>query len=142
MTHDTLTFCAPTSAEIDFVWPTVEPLVREGMSNADYTSEDVRDFLKHGHAQMWYTLHGTPPTIECCLVSRIIHYPARSVCQLWIAAGKLPPCWTSLLEIVERWAREQGSKAMIVHGRPGWERKLGAGWTTREVWMERPLCSG
>jgi hypothetical protein len=76
--------------------------------------DDVWDSIHRGQAQFW-------PGKECAMVTEIKQYPRKRLCNVWLAGGKLD----ELLEMsayIREFARRHECDAMLVQGRPGWQK--------------------
>lgn len=106
------------------IWDRVEPFIVSACarSNGKYLPADVAKALLARDMQLWTSINGE--TVEAILVTQIVNYPRKRVCQLLIATGEDAEHWTPFIEQIEEWAKEQGCQAVEPVPRPGWERIL------------------
>lgn len=88
-------------------------------SLAGWTVEDLRAGAAAGRAQFW-------PGERAALVTEIAAYPNRRVLEAVAAGGDGAEIVEVLRPRAEAWARANGCAAVMVAGRPGWTRWLGA----------------
>lgn len=100
--------------ELDFV--VLAPLLQQALDHGGntHTIEDVKDMIVRGEAQFW-------PGDNAAVVSEIIRYPRKRVCNLWLASGDLAEI-DRIGACVSEWAAENGCDWLTLHGRPGWAR--------------------
>jgi hypothetical protein len=127
------------SAEIDAVWPLVEPQIaaacRRGRGKE--TSDDIRRALKARDQQLWLAWDGA---IAAVAVTQIVRHPRKTCCRIRICAGRKLPSWQAYIAAIEAWARAQGCAAMELIARPGWSRVLAPhGYETTHVYCEKEL---
>lgn len=98
--------------------------------------QDMREMLIDGRCQIFWSDHGA-------WITEILAGPRKKFLNVWVVAGELP----EVMEIqkqVERHARENGCKVMVVRGaRLGWKNIAKAyGWDTRAVVLSRGVNDG
>ena len=119
--------------QIDSVWPAVKPLIQKAIdkSQNDYSIDDVYGLLKSRDMQLWVWIEDHEVT--SCLVTMIVNYPRRRVCQLPYIAGKNMKHWLAFEEVISAWAKERHCSQLEGFSRKGWLRVLGHWkpvWTT------------
>lgn len=115
------------AAHIETVWPLAEPHLKRALQFADgeFTLEEARGSIADGRFQLWLAWDGAERRATGAGVTEIFDYPRKRVCFLVLWASEAPrPRWLDGLQTVERWARENGCKAMRLLGRKGWGRVL------------------
>jgi hypothetical protein len=127
------------SAEIDAVWPLVEPAIaaacRRGRGKE--VPDDIRAALKERALQLWLAWNGG---IAALAVTQLVHHPRRTCCRIRICTGSERGSWEHHLAAIEAWARSQGCAAMELIARPGWSRPLARhGYALTHVFCEKEL---
>ena len=127
------------SAEIDAVWPLVEPRIaaacRRGRDKE--APEDIRQALKARDQQLWLAWDGA---IAAVAVTQIVRHPRKTCCRIRICTGRERRSWQACIAAIEGWARAQGCAAMELIARPGWSRVLARhGYETTHVFCEKEL---
>ncbi len=99
------------------VWRKVRPLVVKALERADeYGVEDVLRYVAEGRWQLW---HGE----DCVAFTKIDRYAKHTACVVILCGGDLG----EIREIepdLAKWAKQQGCKYLVIHGRRGWGRAL------------------
>jgi hypothetical protein len=127
------------SADIDAVWPLVEPLIVDACRRGRGKEEpaDIRDALKERDLQLWLAWDGT---IAALAVTQIVRHPRKTCCRIRICTGRDRQAWQHHIAIIEAWARTQGCAAMELIVRPGWSRVLAKqGYATTHLFCEKEL---
>jgi hypothetical protein len=78
---------------------------------------DVEAMVRAGEAQFW-------PGARCALVTTIEDDPLERRLVIWLAGGSLAELIEDFGPRLDRWARGQGCRRIVLIGRPGWERAL------------------
>lgn len=109
------------ASEICVVWPRIEELVKEGLGpDCGQTPEDLYISLECEQAQLFAT-----PMLDCILMTEIDLLPEEKVMNIFLAAGKLPKDYATVLKALEGWARFEMCAAMEIRNfRKGWVRQL------------------
>jgi hypothetical protein len=100
-------------------WTRCGPWLRAALRHAGDTHrlEDVQAMVLRGEAAFW-------PGRACALVSLVEEDPCERRTLIWLAGGDLDELRGELLPQVERHARDQACRRLLVIGRAGWERAL------------------
>lgn len=87
-----------------------------------HTWDDVVDGLESGRYQIFDNADGA-------LIGEIMQLPKGRYYSAWLAGGRLPGVMKNV-PAMEKLARKEGCKQMIMTGRMGWDRVLPKyGWT-------------
>lgn len=86
-------------------------------SGGTHHLDDIREAVRAGEAQLW-------PGHRAAVVTEVITYPRKRVCNFFLAGGDLDEL-LRMLPVIEQWARDMGCAGMTIQGRPGWKRVLG-----------------
>lgn len=126
------------AASIDAVWDSIVHLIAPAVivARGRFYDEDVKKWLKEGDAQLWVVVDEKPVLV---LVTQILEYARKRVCDLLLCGGELPGDWLDQLAKVEAWALAKNCQSMEMRGRQGWQRKL-PGYGFAFVVMEKSLC--
>ena len=123
--------------EIPQVWPTLRPYIQKAHERGCCLSMgDIYEHLCDSTMQVytWET-----PDLEAVVTTAI----QDDNCHIVTASGKNFKDWIGAISYIERWAKENGCKSMIIQGRKGWSRALGYTITGRDPLnlhiMEKPL---
>lgn len=124
------------SSHVDSVWNLVLPLVESALDYDDsrYSASSIYEEIKNRGMQLWLVMNGD---IEACLVTEIRKYPLKTVCTIFLAAGKNLENWIHVQENLKAWAKTQGCSTIELYGRPGWEKKLG--WKKTQVILREDI---
>jgi hypothetical protein len=127
------------AAEIDSVWPLVEPLIaaacRRGRDKD--APDDIRGALKARDLQLWLAWDGA---VAALAVTQIVCHPRKKCCRIRICTGRGRRAWQGYIAVIEAWARAQGCAAMELIARPGWSRILARhGYATTHVFCEKEI---
>jgi len=108
------------------VWILVEDLIQKACDRSDgfADAEDVKNWLEQGTMQLWVAWDNKSKEVKCVCVTELKQYPKYKVCGCKITTGSDYKQWVDFMDIVMKWAKEQGCRKMEVHTRPGWERVL------------------
>jgi hypothetical protein len=82
--------------------------------DGSYEIEDVLTAVAAGHMQFW-------PGNKSAVVTQVVEYPQRKNLHYFLAGGDIEEL-ERMAPFIEKWAREQGCKAVTLAGRRGWER--------------------
>lgn len=126
--------------QIDFVWPQCLPLLDKGLieSQNDFSELDIYDALKSRDMQLW--VWSEKDQITCVLVTTILRYPQKFICQMLVMGGTGMEDWKDdACEEFYAWARSNNCDSIDIHGRKGWGRALGDGWQEINTHFRRKL---
>lgn len=121
------------AADIEHVWPVIAPLLQRAVdkSQGDMSVDDIRDALTKRDMQLWVWTENTE--ITACLVTQIVDYPRRRVCQMPFIAGRSMKLWLACESMIAAWAKEHDCTQLEGFARKGWLRVLPhwrQAWTT------------
>lgn len=106
----------------------------DGLDGA-YDVEDVKRRVGEGALQSWQSG-------QSVVVTEILGYPRKMICNILIAAGNLDEIM-ELQEEVSAWARDLGCSKLVMAGRKGWGKVLPKhGWTNGRCIYELNLETG
>ena len=99
------------------------PLIETALeADGPYKIEDVLSELHSGEAQLWLVME--VDDVKAIVVTVLNEHPNSKTCLLWLCAGSKRESWVHLIKNIETWAKLQNCDAMVMRGRPGWERVL------------------
>jgi hypothetical protein len=108
---------------IDGLWPRIFPHLSKA---SDYTfgryePEDILEFVVSGDAHLWVVFDGED--IIGITVTRFWEYPRKKCLDMVFIGGDEGFSWKDpMLEILQRWARDNGCDAIESSGRVGFAR--------------------
>jgi hypothetical protein len=108
---------------IDGLWPRIFPHLSKA---SDYTfgryePEDILEFVVSGEAHLWVVFDDED--IVGITVTRFWEYPRKKCLDMVFIGGDEGFSWKDpMLEILQRWARDNGCEAIESSGRPGFAR--------------------
>jgi hypothetical protein len=108
---------------IDGLWPRIFPHLSKA---SDYTfgryePEDILEFVVSGGAHLWVVFDGED--IIGITVTRFWEYPRKKCLDMVFIGGDEGFSWKDpMLEILQRWARDNGCEAIESSGRVGFAR--------------------
>jgi hypothetical protein len=123
-----------TSVNEDLHWITpfrelIERALAEGYGQLNYY--DVVDGIKDGTYQFWAAENS-------CVITTIDIFPQMRQVTCIIGAGDLKEIDETIRPVIEEWARSVDCNAIIIFGRPGWQRALD-GYRRTAVVLEKRL---
>lgn len=123
--------------QLNSAWPKVAPLV-EMFSRATcmVTPEEVLRQATRGDCQLW-AYHDTE--FRGIVATRIYPDAVGDVCELWLCFGKdVDALIDGAVEMIERWATDNGCYKTKIIGREGWQRRL-TGYKRTAIVLEKSL---
>lgn len=118
--------------EVSQIWTYAGPMIRVAIERTDLSDfADVEKAVLAGEQLLWLAVSDR---IEAAATTHL----SRNVCTLTACAGHERSRWMSLLAVIEKYAREEGCRAMRLYGRRGWERVL-RDYRVEHIVMEKPL---
>ncbi len=111
---------------INEVWDEVRPLLEPAVqvTNGRYTTYDVYVALNQHTMHLWIAADDAR-TIQGVEVTQIIDYPSKRVLSSLFTGGLRVREWRDpLMQILIRWARDNGCEAIEGCGRAGWVKML------------------
>jgi hypothetical protein len=119
--------CGVHPAHVAALWPQVRGFVRAAMRlgyDEFYDEADIRQACVDGASQLWVACGDA--AIEAAVVSRIVRYPKRAICQVPLIGGRRMRLWLPAMQaMIETYARQNGCTHMEGTGRLGWCRAAG-----------------
>jgi len=107
----------------------IERALQENYGQLNY--HDVLGGIQEGEYQFWSAANS-------CVVTTIDVFPRMKQLTVIIGAGDLQEIDDVIRPIVEEWARSIQCDAMIIMGRPGWQKAL-EGYKRTAVVLEKRL---
>jgi hypothetical protein len=107
----------------------IERALAEGYGQLSY--QDVITGINKGEYQFWAAENS-------CVVTTIDVFPQMKQLTIILGAGDLAEIDTKIRPVIEDWAREIKCDALIIFGRPGWQRAL-EGYRRTAVVLEKRL---
>jgi hypothetical protein len=126
---------------IDSVWPSVEQYLKGA---ADYTYgrftvEDIKNRLYTAPQQLWIAYD--KEIIYGAVVTEITQYPQMRTLVMHFTGGVELPKWKNeMLQMLQRFAKDQGCNVIESYGRIGWEKVFkNDGFKSRFMFYELPV---
>ena len=114
------------------IWPHARSLIKSAIERTNLTDfEDVEQQVLAGEQLLWLAWSDR---IEAAATTHL----SRNVCTLTACSGHQRERWLPLFRAIEQYARNEGTKAMRIYGRKGWERVLD-GYRAEYVILEKGL---
>ena len=118
--------------DIKEVWPLASGLIRAAIERTDLSAfEDVEKDVLAGDQLLWLAISDH---VEAAATTQL----SRGICTLVACSGHHRERWLPLFARIEKYAKDEGCKAMRIYGRPGWERVLD-GYRREYVILEKAL---
>lgn len=111
-------------SKFSYYWPTISRELDTCSQHWDWwwTKETLYGLTMDGTFQCWGA--GTDTELKVIVFSRIAHYPANTILQIFLAFGNgLESVEDGLIATFERFAHETKCTLVEMYGRPGWGRK-------------------
>jgi hypothetical protein len=126
--------------ELASVWPTVEPILREGMDKSSrLTTADVLPSIKAGDQQLWVGWDNDGVALVA-ITEVYATTQDKAVSVLMVSGRGLDDCKTHL-KAIENWGRSIGCCRIEMLGREGWCKVL-PDYTKTRVLLEKDLTDG
>lgn len=126
---------------VDSVWPLVREMFAVSMHRTGdrFTPESLLEDMRLGNDQLWIVFDDDG--IFACASTRVIEYPVRRILGIQYCGGTRMTEWLpGILDLMERWAKDNDCQAMEGGGRIGWERALAKyGWGRVSAVYEKEL---
>jgi hypothetical protein len=126
---------------LETVWPQIEGYL-DGAARYSYGRFKVED-IKHGietkPQQLWVAYEDE--FIYGAVVTEVVSYPQMKALDTHFTGGIELPKWkTPMLEILQKFAKDNGCKIIESYGRPGWEKVFtDDGFKKRFMFYELPV---
>jgi len=91
-------------------------------SLGEYLPCDLLTHVENGKMQLWEAADGHD--LKGCVVTELINFDRKSVCQIVTVAGEEFSKWKYGYKLIEQWAFANGCEEVRFYGRPGWERVM------------------
>ncbi len=125
-------------SDFDREWPRVEAVAHRLIDDGSITVENVRDECRAGRSLCF-------ASADAVVVVTLLPNRAKQDLELCVVlAVSIGPhgAYEAYLSEIEQLARDLGAARVVFYTRRrGWERRLGAGWTLRNVCYEREVDS-
>lgn len=123
------------------VWPQVEGYLKGAAdyTYGRYTVEDIKQGLLTKPQQLWIAFDDRK--IYGAVVTSFTQYPSMVALDMVFTGGIDLPKWKApMLEMLQRFAKDNGCSIIESYGRPGWEKVFkDDGFKTRFVFYELPV---
>ena len=123
------------------VWPLIEQYM-DGAAEYTYgrfKTADIYNDLIRGHQQLWIAYD--EGDIYGVVVTELINYPQMRTLVMHFTGGRKLPKWKNeMLQLLQRFAKDNGCSVIESYGRPGWGRVFERdGYKARFVYYELPV---
>jgi hypothetical protein len=116
--------------EVSKVWPYAGPMIRSAIERTELGDfEPLEREVLAGDQLLWLAISDH---IEAAATTHL----SRNVCTLTACSGHQRERWLPLFAKIEKYAKDEGCRAMRVIGRKGWERVLD-GYRVEHVILEK-----
>lgn len=123
--------------QVEHYWPHVEPLLRPAIENVGLNNfEDIEEAILIGCGLVWIAWDGEK--IAAAASTTLQRIGSDLICVLTACGGKGMNDWLPLIAGIEKYARNEGCKALRIFGREGWQRVLD-GYEKSAVVLEKAL---
>jgi hypothetical protein len=105
------------------VWPKIAHYIEAAIKHTHgrYETEDVLDSILDGSHLLWIAFEG--PHIKGAVVSNFLYYPRKKLLGCPFVAGEDFSAWKNqMLELLQRWAKDNECDAIESTARLGWAR--------------------
>lgn len=129
---------------IELVWPNIQGYM---VGAADFTfgrfmAEDIKNDLltKQGQQQLWVAFENKDDYYGA-VVTEISQYPRMRALVMHFTGGVQLPKWKKpMLEILQKFAKENDCDVIESYGRPGWEKVFKKdGYEQKFIFYELPV---
>ena len=118
--------------DVQKVWPLASGLIRAAIERTELSDfEDIERDVLAGNQLLWLAISDH---VEAAATTHL----SRGVCTLTACSGHQRERWLPLFVRIEKYAKDEGCRAMRIYGRPGWERVLD-GYRREYVILEKAL---
>jgi len=131
---------------LDFVWPTVEPLLKPAtdISHEKYSVGDIYKGILDGTYVLWVVVD-QDDTVLAAVTSRIVQYPGPRKAMIldWVGGSRMSEWMPSSHRVMVEYARENGCTHLEASGRAAWGRYMARyGWKPDHVAYKMELSNG
>lgn len=130
-------------ADMRAVWPYVEKYFQsfEDRSRGELVKEELLYQVCQGLRQCWIVTDGD--VVKACALTEVLEVPTKTVLLNFCAGEDAGDWWAELVDAVEVWAREIGSKRVRTMNRTGWTPRLkSVGYRETHRVMEKEISDG
>lgn len=118
--------------EVDQVWPYAGGMIRAAIERTNLSDfADIEKDVMSGDQLLWLAVSDR---IEAAATTQL----SRNVCTLTACSGHHRERWLPLFARIEKYAKDEGCRAMRIFGRRGWERVL-SDYKVEHVILEKAL---
>jgi len=120
-------FVPVPTADIAVFWWAVQHLLAKGVRHncGRYGIEDLHGFLLSGKQLLWIGFDPDTMEIQVAFTTSIMEFPQRRTLFMETAGGKNLLRWSAAaLDVLTRWARDNGCSSIWMLGRTGWKRAI------------------
>lgn len=124
------------------ILPLVGHLILEALDTTlgEDSFNEVVEKLSTGNLQMWVIGDEDDLNILGVLLTRVQVCERTKLLNVYLCSGEAFDSWTTHLEMLEEWGREQGCEYITATGRKGWIKKLKPfGFVEKYVTLYKPL---
>jgi len=117
-------------SNLDQTWPMVEVAIQDALtySGNQHNSQFVYDVIKKEEMQLWILWDKEKETTlekyHGVVVTEIIQRTLKKICHIFIMTGEKREKWTSLIKIIEEFAKKNDCDGIELIARPGWQKVL------------------
>ena len=123
-------------ARVSKFWPYAKDLIRRALDRTKLGDFDVFEADILAGRQLLWLIMGNG--LEAAVTTRLSMIGGAPIVTITACSGYESSRWLALHEKIERYARDQGAKALRIIGRKGWERVLD-GYRAQHVILEKEL---
>jgi hypothetical protein len=118
--------------DVQKVWPLARDLILAAIERTDLSDfADIEKDVLAGDQLLWLAISDR---VEAAATTHL----SRNICTLTACSGHQRERWLPLFARIEKYAKDEGCKAMRIYGRRGWERVLD-GYRVEHVILEKAL---
>ena len=118
--------------DIEKTWPLAKDLIRAAIERTGLSDfADIEKSVLAGDQLLWLAISDH---IEAAATTR----KADNICTIVSCSGHQRERWLPLFATIEKYAKDEGCKAIRIYGRKGWERVLD-GYRAEYVILEKQL---
>lgn len=126
--------------QLNEAWPFVVRWIAAALDRSGnlYSPDDIKAECQRNAMQLWVVEN--EGAVVAVIVTTILEYPQKKVCQILICTGEGREGWQEMVGLLEDWARSQGCDLMRPVARGGWARILKPlGYKQTHVVLEKEL---
>jgi len=127
--------------DIEYVWSDIEDYMRGAAkyTHGRFEVEDIKnDLTKNRIQQLWIAYDDK---VYGAVITEIMEYPRMRVLVMHFTGGVELPKWKAdMLELLQRFARDNGCKTIESIGRAGWKKVFkNDGFKSNTMFYELPV---